>query len=458
MPWVLGDPAYAAKPVRRNTIDFTITDALKDMVTHNSLNTAQCYFWVYKEASFAADCPAPLIFATSGDTMFFNITNALTEPHALFIPGPPGQPPMFDSGPIAPGQTISRKVKVGPAGSYLYYDNLNAPVNRMMGLHGALVVMPRKAAPGQRFTPYDNPTPAVQRLFNELGTAHWPGLAWEQGDPNHATFAPPFRQYIWVLHQPSSHLFAEVGQFAQQNPGQLFPAQSFIDALHNEAFVPAGTWGGSRKSDYFTINGQSGHFAHNNPYLCPNLRVGEPCVIRVLNAGMQMHSIHIHCNHQYVLSYEGQQRDNLWWVDTASARPMGGFEWLNPYMRSPDVPNVLGIGRADLSPGLPTLATDGHLTWPPTEELNTFIPPVGTMAGGVDISVRLSPLCFPMHDHCEPSQTAQGGNYNCGMISGMNITGDRTLPGGVVTFPNEGHIGHGPMRTGLAAPEMKGPA
>jgi hypothetical protein len=32
-----------------------------------------------------------------------------------------------------------------------------------------------------------------------------------------------------------------------------------------------------------------------------------------------------------------------------------------------------------------------------------------------------------MHDHSEPSQTSQGGNYNTGMISGVYCSGDRNL-------------------------------
>jgi hypothetical protein len=44
-----------------------------------------------------------------------------------------------------------------------------------------------------------------------------------------------------------------------------------------------------------------------------------------------------------------------------------------------------------------------------------------------------------MHDHAEPSQVANGGNYNCGMISGINFTGDRKgarpgQTGQVITF------------------------
>ena len=41
-----------------------------------------------------------------------------------------------------------------------------------------------------------------------------------------------------------------------------------------------------------------------------------------------------------------------------------------------------------------------------------------------------------MHDHTEPSQSAQGGNYGLGMMSGMHFIGDRNTTGGVTTFPN----------------------
>ena len=58
-----------------------------------------------------------------------------------------------------------------------------------------------------------------------------------------------------------------------------------------------------------------------------------------------------------------------------------------------------------------------------------------------------------MHDHSEPSQTAQGGNYNQGLIAGMNITGDRNTSGGVTTFPNAPDM-FPPNTTGLAAPPM----
>jgi len=469
MPWLMENQAYAAVQVQ--TLNIHITDAIKEMVTHNAINTtANCYFWIFKEDNFPADCPGPNIFTTTGDFVVINLTNDLDEPHAFFVPG------IVNSGPIAPGATRTVRFKVPKAGTYLYYDNLNEPVNRVMGLHGAFIVMPRVAS-GKRFTPFDDPTPSVQKLFDDLGTSHWPGLAWEQGDP--LTDTPAFRQNVWVLHQASPNLFAEVGALA---PGVIYPADAFVQAFLHDPFSPIRA---NRVPQYFTICGQSGHFSHNHPFICPNNRVGEPNMIRFLNAGLWTHAMHLHVNHQFVLSHNGVVSDNPFWIDMWGSFPLDTFEWFSVYMRPPDIPNVMGIGRADLSP--PLISLNGHPVWPPVEELNTFIPPlVGTVLPSIqdpppalptpptlprtalaqdgvtviDLAVRLSPLCYPMHDHSEPSQTAQGGNYNCGMISGMNVTGDRNTPGAtpasvgplpsITTFP-DAPIVHGPDRTGPAS-------
>jgi hypothetical protein len=443
LPWLMEGTAEAA--FHTASLSFDITDAMKQMVTYNSTNTgATCYFWIYKSntPNLPAQSPGAQIFATQGDKIPITITNKLDEPHAFFIPG------VFDSGPIAPGAIRNDTIDLtkASAGTYLYYDNLNAPVNRVMGLHGAFIIMPKAPVAGHKWTPYDAPTPAVQQLFDDFGTAaHWPGLAWEQGDPT--TDTPAFRQYIWLCHEASPRLFAEVGDFT---PGLDYPAATFQNKFLSSPFRADGL---NFKANYFTINGQSGHFSHNNPYICPTNRVGEPVIIRVLGAGLHTHSLHIHANHVFVTSVNRVVRTNPLWVDTFTLHPLDTFEYTVPYMRPPDIPNVSGIGRADTP--LTTLAAGK--TWPPFEELNTFIPPVGTLADPLnplskDISVQLSPLCFPMHSHSEASQTAQGGNYNCGLICGINFTGDRNTPDPVAgtpvtTFPNAPTL-HGPDRTG----------
>lgn len=501
-PWVRNDRAFAQ--VANQALNFTITDALKDMVTHNDINIAQNYFWIYREATLPAESPGPLIFTLEGAAINLVVTNALDENHEFAIPGIG-----FTTGPIAPGATFTGVINVPAlsAGTYLYFDTLNAPVNRVMGLHGAFIVMPNPATG----TPYNAAdlagAPHVARLFRDLGNdgnnSPWfPGLRWDEAGDNGPEFPPTpgFRQVVWVLHEASPNLFADVGNFPA---GQDFPAAVFVDRFLNNSFTPDGK--NKPPADqgdtpqYFTISGQSGHFSHNTPFICPFMRVGEPTVIRVLNAGLWTHCNHIHANHTYVLKVRSEFSgfnqfnifedldpaavvgivDNVVWIDTFGAHPLDVWDWLAPYMQPPDVPNDLGVGRADLQRSLPvdpapvpnfgiilgppTVADPGgrlragdtpagENTWPPVQELNMAIPKAGTKIRGIPAHVQLSPMCYPMHDHSEPTQSAQGGNYNQGLIAGLNFIGDRNEQGrlrvpaadtgivvaanGVFTFPH----------------------
>ncbi len=451
------DPGPVQPGLPVDTLRFTITDAIKEMITHEPENpgagAAECYFWVFKEDRFPADNPGPQIFAFEGDLIALEVTNALDGPHAFTIPG------MVDTGPIAPGETVEMEFTAETAGTYLYQDNLNAPVNRVMGLHGAFVVIPTAAAAGHKLTPYAAPTPAVQALFDDFGTAPWwPGLAWDEGDE--ATGTAPARQYVWLTHEASPVLFEEVGLFARNNPGQDFSASDFIEAFTNDPFINTSndprtgtsadfpvkaqeqvtladgtiTTRGvfNRKPHFFTVNGRSGFFAHHNPAITPMHRVGEPTVIHILNAGLATHSMHLHANHFFVTAINNAPQENPIWVDVFNIFPMDHVDYTIPLIRPPDIPNERGIGRAD--PGLPTLV--GRSTWPPFTELGMSNPRIGTIlatdfagTGTVDMGALQSPLCYPMHDHSEASQTAQGGNYNCGLISGLYLFGDRNTPG-----------------------------
>jgi hypothetical protein len=304
-----------------------------------------------------------------------------------------------------------------------------------------LVVMPRAAAAGHKLTPYSNPTPAIQDLFDDFGTAPWwPGLSWEAGDA--ARLTPRTRQAIWLCHQASPVLFEEVGLFARNNPGQDYPADQFVELFCNDPFVnpsndprvPGGVATPNKKPQYFTIDGQSGHFSHNHGFITPMYRVGEPCVVHILNAGLWTHSMHLHANHFYVTCVDNVVQENPIWVDVFNLWPMSTVDYVIPFMRPPDVPNVRGIGRADAP--LPTL--NGGTTWPPLEEFERHHPAVGAVVVigvdglPVDLAQRQSPLCYPMHDHLETSQTSRGGNYNTGLISGMYFLGDRN---GLMDFP-----------------------
>jgi len=445
LPFLGVKNAFAAS----QTLEITITDAVKEMVTHNAINDARCYFWVYKMKAdgidVPVDCPGPTIYAIKGDTINLTIKNDLDEVHSFTIPG------IYDSGPIAPRQTVSttNPIVLNISGAFLYHDNLNVPVNRVMGLHGALVVRPAVAASGHNFTPYDSPTAHVQNIYDNFGTnptggaAAWPGLKWEEGDPNNVGLTnptPAFRQYVWLYHQASPRLFAEVGNFT---PGQNYPAATFLQKFTRDPFSPTRQNG---KPEFFTINGQSGFFSHFSPAITPMIRVGEPFVIHILNAGLQTVSHHFHCNHFFITSTGSavngsiQPNPNPIWVDVYGIKPMDLVDYTFPGMRPPDVPNNRGIGRPDP----PLITISGNPCWPPVEEMQTHIPlsfvpapgsleaigaPTDINGNLLNMGQRLSPLCYPAHDHLEPSQTAQGGNYNCGLISGVYVIGDRNAQG-----------------------------
>jgi len=429
IPGLGATDAYAATQL----LEVFITDAMKEMVTHNEINDARCYFWIYRMRANGVDvppdCPGPTIVALKGDTITIRVTNELTQPHSFYIPG------LFDSGPILPNQTYEATLTASVSGSHLYYDNLNEPVNRVMGLHGLLVVRP--TAPvgiGNKITPYDNPSMHVQDLFNHFGDpSHFPGLAWEEGSTGVTppapgenvsltgnSYCPPFRTYAWVLHQASPRLFAEVGDFQG-----IYPAQTFLDKFLRSQFSATRQ---NFNPEYFTINGQSGFFSHFSPNITPMGRVGEPIVIHIINAGLWTHSMHFHANHFYVTGINGESNPNPIWIDVYGIRPMDRIDYTIPFMRPPNIPNTRGLGLPDP----PVQTINGHPCYPPIEEFEQHFPAIGTTALAQDgvtpipMHQRLSPLCYPMHDHTEPSQTAQGGNYNMGLISGIYILGDRT--------------------------------
>jgi hypothetical protein len=255
---------------------------------------------------------------------------------------------------------------------------VESPINRVLGLHGVLIVMPRVPVGGNALTPYRNPTPAVQQLFNDLGnSAHFPapGKPWE-----------PERTNIWVFSEidPNYNDLALQGQ--QINPGDF-----------NRNFLPR----------YFTINGRSGFFsAEDNDNSLVGM-AGEPRLIRNVHVGMDTHSPHIHANHGYLLAVDGTVEENVFWIDTWTMLPGERKDVLYPMMPPPDIP---ADTWARLKNGTSQEGFDGNPRHPGPDPI-TGLPRKGF------------PMAYPMHDHQEITQTAAGGNYPQGMIVHIEFTG-----------------------------------
>lgn len=353
--------------------------------------------------------PGPAIFATAGDTITLNITNNLPPnvPHAFQIVGT-----KIKTGPIPTGETRSITFKVPEGGTYMYIDPLNAPINRVMGLHGALISLPAAPQPGHRETPYSKPTPAVQQIFDDLGTS--PELPPNQGDVSNANlkdylstvpnsrggwFLDPAhnRFRIWFLNSTDPTLNEEIRNGIMPTPAEF-----------RRRYVAL----------YMMMNGRAGGYATSHHDVVPAAMIGQPCLLRFLNAGMVQHSCHIHGNHVWVMAINNQVRDNVFTVDVWSVRPMDRIDWMLPFRMPPDIPNKIrsgaNAGRAFQVP--PT----GNLLTACNEELNTR-PTRGAFAAGYPFQ---RPMPYPMHCHSEPSQAGAGGNYPAGLVTIWMITGD----------------------------------
>src|SRR3712207_2347920 len=267
----------------------------------------QLYHWGYSTSATGISSPGNVITAVEGDTVKLRLTNRLDEPHSFAIAG------VADTGPVAPGATRSISFPAPRAGTYLYRDALNAPMNRILGLHGALVVR----APGE---PRDY-----------------------------------VREYIWVLHA-TDRSWAERARLGQP----IDPA----------SFQP----------DYFTINGRFGDFSAQAKDTAPHGRLGEPALVRMVNSGAPVKSIHFHGQHPIVRSRSLTQRETV------------GAAKDTFFMAAEEVVEVIV----------------------PFEDPGDAYPVPAPGPGERDLK-------YPVHDHQELTQTLGGGLYPNGMLTDVVI-------------------------------------
>jgi hypothetical protein len=205
--------------------------------------------------------PDATLHAVEGEDIHIEVTNLLDEDHSFVVEDRLAHRDIVNSGRIGPGQTWTGTFSAPPAGIYIFQDTLQRPLNRVMGLHGMLVVMP--------------PQPVV----SSLGT---PMRAYGTGDP--VLFE---RQWVWELHgvDPVWHELASAG---------LFRVADFPPYV----------------ARYFTINNRSGLLAFSSDGAKEDTKPrghlrerGEPGqLIRLANVGLNVHGAHFHGNHVHVVA------------------------------------------------------------------------------------------------------------------------------------------------------------
>lgn len=316
---------------------------------------------------------------TRGDDHAFAISRQPVPATPGVLPEPLPEPGLIQvegPGRIPPGESGTYTITVGAAGTYLYFDPLNNPVNRIMGLHGAFIVLPTAGT-----TPYSlhRTRPAIRALFDDLDSSPLFAKPGADGEPNPETpggaweMLNPKRNFIWLFNQIDEVHVNNVLQAGQiVSPG-------FVTQVR-DTFLPR----------YFTINGKVGFASAHATETTPHGHIGEPVLIRSLNAGLMLHSPHIHGNHVFELINQLPPNtpffdvaDNVIELDTWELGPLVVKDVLHAYRKPPDI-----------------------FPWPPSPE-----------------QFGLEGMSFPMHCHTEISQTAAGGNYPQGAIADWVLLG-----------------------------------
>jgi hypothetical protein len=298
---------------------------------------------------WASFFPRRTIVAESGSTIKLTITNRLKEPHTFTI---------AEAGvdvTIPAGETRDVDFAAPAPGTYLYHDRTDAPVNRVLGLYGVLVVVP------------------AERPWTLDGT---------EGEFE--------RQWLWVL----ADIDPEWGRLARLG-AKIDPERT--------PCVPR----------YFTLNDRSGVFSLAiSPDEAENLRthedtkpsghartvdvrklphsedtgVGTGQLIRLVNAGIAVHQPHFHGNHVWTLAINNTTLTRTHveivdghialqhWEDVVEMDPLTTKAVMLPLKPPPD---ALDVVRANQ-----------ECDW-----------------------------VYPMHCHAEMSQTAGGGLYPGGQVS-----------------------------------------
>ena len=195
--------------------------------------------------------PGPVLWAREGEWVVITLHNEAPQEHGIAIDG------AVATSPVPPGGEAVAAFLAPRAGTYVYHDPARGPLNRALGMYGALVVMP----------------------------AMEPDRPWAGG--------PTFdRQYLQVVSELDERWNIAAGSGTSVDTGSYRP-------------------------NYFFLNGRGFPDCQVDPDVHIQGNVGETILIRWANAGLVPHSMHTHGYHFRIVQRDGRpdvrflEKDNV---------------------------------------------------------------------------------------------------------------------------------------------------
>ncbi len=266
IPFLFSANAYAMiDGVAGNTFNFTAKEGRISTVDGNSI-----YMWGYANGNGAMQYPGVTMIVNQGDTVTVNLTNSLPVATSILFPGQQVLPSGGSQGLLTreagPGSTVTYRFIAGKAGTYIYYSGTMPEVQAEMGLVGAIIVRPYGFSP------------SAPRAYNHPGSAY-------------------DRETLFLLTEidPRIHETVEFqgtsGLFATDYLSDYSPYYWFINGRNApDTMAPAfASW------------------LPSQPYnSMPMMHPGERLLMRVANAGRDLHPFHHHGNHASIIARDGR--------------------------------------------------------------------------------------------------------------------------------------------------------
>lgn len=313
--------------------------------------------YLARRAYWASFFPDRTLIAETGSTISILLHNNLPQPHELRFHGAGPAGADVTSGSVAPAKSKLMEFRAPLPGTYLFTDPGNQPVERTLGLYGALVVID-------------------------------PRNAWRLA-PGGAEFE---RQWLWLCHDVDSNWarIASRGQTVNPLATPAVPRYFTLNGYSGFQSLAVSTneeLNERRKQDTLP-SGHPRETDTRNFSASPTpgaVRTGQ--LVRMVNAGIADHQLHYHGNHVWTVRANGidfprsngrvsPQGDVILqqWEDTVQLQPLERKEAMLPVRRPPEVVDPVWDARTE--------------DW-----------------------------TYPMHCHAEPSQTAAGGMYPGGLVA-----------------------------------------
>jgi hypothetical protein len=426
--WTGEDPSDANGNVRT----FTLT-AREDFISTSDGNSH--YTWGYARGTdFVMQYPGPTLVVNQGETVRILLNNSLPVPVSIVFPGQAGvqasggnaglltrEAPAVAHGDYSVAGGPAYTFVASEAGTYQYHSGTNPDLQVEMGLVGAIVVRPSGFAYG------DGSGHAARKAYVQ------PGTGFDRETLLLLTEMDPAVHWA-VYTQVQSGLPVAV------DTTQIKPSMWFINGRN----APD-----TQLDDYV-------YWLPTQPYnALPRMHPGERLLLRVVNAGRDLHPLHYHGNHATPIAKDGR-------VLSSNAADLGQA----PDLVSPDftVRSVPGqtvdliyewtgkgigwdiYGTPDINPhscspdadGFHSVATDeNYREW--CADHNKAMPVV--IPGQLDISYGEHASGSPFLGltgslpQGHPGLNTTGGYYH--MLHSHNekeVTTDNIFPGGMMTM------------------------